>query len=106
MGVQAIEEELSITIITANKIAQEKRSDKKNGERKKGANKMANFCEVGERKNERQMENNVNCEEMRFVIRNLVDVDDVSPAMVPEIRTLTGDYLDVIFPGNGARNSF
>ena len=31
------------------------------------------------------MENNVNCKEMRFVIRNLVDVDDVSPATVPEI---------------------
>ena len=31
------------------------------------------------------MENNVNCEEMRFVIRNLVDVDDVSSATVPEI---------------------
>ena len=36
--------------------------------------------------NERQMVNNVNCEEMRFVIRNLVDVEDP--------------------PGNGARNSF
>ena len=31
------------------------------------------------------MENNVNCEEMRFVITNLVDVDDVSPATAPEI---------------------
>ena len=31
------------------------------------------------------MENNVNCKEMRFVIRNLVDVDDVSPATAPEI---------------------
>jgi len=31
------------------------------------------------------MENNVNCEEMIFVIRNLVDVDDVSPATAPEI---------------------
>ena len=27
-------------------------------------------------KNERQMENNVNCKEMRFMIRNLVDVED------------------------------
>ena len=52
------------------------------------------------------MENNVNCEEMRFVIRNLVDVDDVSPAMAPEIRALMGDYLDLILTGNGARNSF
>ena len=31
------------------------------------------------------MANNVNCKEMRLVIRNLVDVDDVSPATVPEI---------------------
>ena len=31
------------------------------------------------------MENNVNCKEMRFVIRNLVYVDDVSPATAPEI---------------------
>ena len=31
------------------------------------------------------MANNLNCEEMRFVIWNLVDVDDVSPAMSPEI---------------------
>ena len=31
------------------------------------------------------MENNVNCKEMRFVIRNLIDVDDVSPATAPEI---------------------
>ena len=35
--------------------------------------------------NERQMKNNVNCKEMRFVIRNLVDVDDVSPATTLEI---------------------
>ena len=35
--------------------------------------------------NERQMANNVNCKEMIFVIRNLVDVDVVSPATVPEI---------------------
>ena len=31
------------------------------------------------------MANNVNCKEMRFVLRNQVDVDDVSPATVPEI---------------------
>ena len=31
------------------------------------------------------MENNVNCEEMIFLIRNLVDVDDVSPVTAPEI---------------------
>ena len=31
------------------------------------------------------MASNVNCKEMIFVIRNLIDVDDVSPATVPEI---------------------
>ena len=40
---------------------------------------------MGGDENERQMANNVNCKEMRFVIRNLVDVDDVSPATAPEI---------------------
>ena len=39
----------------------------------------------GGEENERQMANNVNCKEMRFVIRNLVDVDDVSPAMAPKM---------------------
>ena len=31
------------------------------------------------------MANDVNCEDMRFVIRNLVDVDDVSLATALEI---------------------
>ena len=31
------------------------------------------------------MANNVNCKEMRFVIRNLIDVDVVSPIMALEI---------------------
>ena len=31
------------------------------------------------------MANNVNFKEMRFVIRNLIDVDDVSPTTAPEI---------------------
>ena len=35
--------------------------------------------------NERQMANNVNCKEIRFAIGNLIDVDDVPPATVPEI---------------------
>ena len=52
------------------------------------------------------MANNVNCKEMRFEIRNLVDVDDVSPATASEIGAWTGDYLDLILPGNSARNSF
>ena len=52
------------------------------------------------------MANNVNCKEMRFFIRNLVDVDDVSPTTTLEIGELSGDYLDLILPGNNARNSF
>ena len=52
------------------------------------------------------MTNNVNCKQMRFVIRNLIDVDDFSLATVPEMCELTGDYLDLILPGNGARNPF
>ena len=52
------------------------------------------------------MANNLNCKEMRFVIRNLVDVDDVSSATASEIGTWPGDYLDLILPGNGANNSF
>ena len=31
------------------------------------------------------MTNNINCKEMIFVIRNLIDVDDVSPAMAQQI---------------------
>ena len=31
------------------------------------------------------MANNVNCKEMRFVIGDLVDVDDVSPLTAPEV---------------------
>ena len=46
---------------------------------------MANFGEVGEMKTRGKMGNNVNCKAMRFVIRNLIDVDDVSPATAPEI---------------------
>ena len=34
------------------------------------------------------MENNVNCKEMRFVIINLVDVDDVSATIAPEIASV------------------
>ena len=45
---------------------------------------MTNFCEVGGDEHERRMENIVNCK-MRFVIRNLIDVDDVFPATAPEI---------------------
>ena len=41
------------------------------------------------------MANNVNCKEMGRVSRNLVDVDDVSPATAPEIGTWTGDKIVV-----------
>ena len=43
------------------------------------------------------MENNINCKEMRLVIRNLVDVDDVFPAIAPEI--LLDKLLLVSFVG-------
>ena len=46
------------------------------------------------------MENNVNCKEMRFVIRNLIDVDDVSPATAPKIP-LTWLETASIFPQRG-----
>ena len=46
-----MEEEISIIIIiNANKIAHKNRSGKKMVNGKREANKMANFCEVGERK--------------------------------------------------------
>ena len=45
-----MEEELSIMIVTANKIAHKDRSGKKAANGKREANKTANFCEVGERK--------------------------------------------------------
>ena len=51
---------------------------------KEGQIKRQIFVKRGRGK-KRQMTNNVNCEEMRFVIRNLVYVDDVSPATAPEI---------------------
>ena len=50
---------------------------------------MQKHFRSGGDENERQMANNVNCKEMRFVIRNLIDVDDVSPATAPEILLAT-----------------
>ena len=47
------------------------------------------------------MENNVNYEEMRFVIRNLVDVDDVSPAAAPEIPFDCCLNYTSVFPQRG-----
>ena len=48
--------------------------------------------------NERQKVNNVNCEEMRFVIRNLVYVEDLSPATAREIPFGCGLKLRRYFP--------
>ena len=64
-----------MTIITAKKIAQKNISGKKTANEKEGRIKRQIFVKWGE-ENERQTENNVNCEEMRFVIRNLVYVED------------------------------
>ena len=72
-----------------NDLTHEQTKSKRKNKRKKGKP----FCIFFENRfrsggveNERQMANNVNCEEMRFVIRNLVMLK--------------------ILPGNGARNSF
>ena len=46
------------------------------------------------------MTNNVNCEPMRFVIRNLIDVDDVSLAMALEVP-LTWLETGSVFPQRG-----
>ena len=46
------------------------------------------------------MANNVNRKEMRFVIRNLIDVHDVSPAMVPKIPFDAASTTS-IFPQSG-----
>ena len=60
-----------------------KKSGKKTVNGKREASKMANFfVKWGRGKREA---NNVNCKQMIFVIRNLVDVDDVSPATALEI---------------------
>ena len=46
------------------------------------------------------MVNNVNCKEMSFVIRNLIDVDDVSPATALEIPLMWLETVSV-FPQIG-----
>ena len=53
----------------------QKQIRQENDERKRGRIKR-NFLWSGGEENERQMASNVNCEEMRFVIRNLVYVED------------------------------
>ena len=46
------------------------------------------------------MANNVNCKEMIFGIRNLVDVDDVSPATAPE-SPFDAALTTSVFPQRG-----
>ena len=46
------------------------------------------------------MANNVNCKEMIFVIRNLVDVDDVFPATAAEILLMPA-RTTLVFPQRG-----
>ena len=83
-GVYAIEEELSIMAKDENKVAHKTDLTKKWQTKMRGRIKRQIFVKWG-RGNKREMENNVNFKEMRFVIRNLVDVDDVSPTMAPKI---------------------
>ena len=51
-------------------------------------------------KNERQMANDVNCEEMRFVIRNLVDVED-PPRQRRQKFLLMSARTTSVFPQRG-----
>ena len=60
--------------MTTQQDCTQKQTRQENGERKQRANKTARV--KWGKENERQMENNVNCKEMRFVIRNLVYVED------------------------------
>ena len=68
-------------IVSSNKISNEKKANKKK------ANIFVLFTKTflkwGD-EDDRQMANNVNCKEMRFVIGYLIDVDDVSPSTAPE----------------------
>ena len=54
----------------------------------------------GGEENERQMENNVNCEEMRFVIRNLVDFED-PPGQQRQKFLLMSARTTSVFPHRG-----
>ena len=46
------------------------------------------------------MANSVNCKEMRFLIRNVVDVDDVFPATAVEILLMPA-RTTLVFPQRG-----
>ena len=82
--------------MTTQQDCTKKQIRQENGERKRGANKMANFCEVGER----QMANNVNCEEMRFVIRNLLYIED-PPRQWRQKFLLMSPEATLVFPKRG-----
>ena len=58
------------------------------------------FLWSGGEENERQLENNVNCEEMRFVIRNLVDVED-PPRQRRQKFILMSARTTSVFPQRG-----
>ena len=65
----------SWVMMTTQQDCTQKQIRQENDERNREANK-GKFLWSGGEENERQMANNVNCEEMRFVIRNLVYVED------------------------------
>ena len=65
----------SSVMMTTQQDCTQKQIRQENGERKRGRMKWQIFVKWGRGKRE-EIENNVTCEEMIFVIRNLVDVDD------------------------------
>ena len=75
---------------TQAKIANKQKVNKKEGK----------ILWSGGDENERLMENNVNWKDMRFVIRNRVDVDDVSPSTAPEFPFDVA-WTTSVFPQRG-----
>ena len=67
---------------------------------KNRVNKTANFLSSGGEENERQMANDVNCEEMRFLIRNLVYVEDPPRQRLQKILLMSARTTSV-FPQRG-----
>ena len=67
---------------------------------KKRANKIEIFLQSGGEENERQMANNVNCEKMRFLIRNLVYVEDPPWQCCQKFLLMSGRTTSV-FPQRG-----
>jgi hypothetical protein len=94
-------------VTTQTRSHANKRSNKKKANKKK-ANIFVfseNILEVGEMKMRGKWKTKVIARRWEFVHRNLIDVDDVSPATALEIGKLTRDYLDLILLGKSARNS-